>query len=233
MNETQIISRANSINRIARRVGYQRYRADEISQDASVRLIEKKCKKQTNKQLFIDCIRGGIERTYDRRGRIVRPLFYNELKGQEEIEFGKNEPIFFEDYERDKSNIYNLVCHVSKLKKRELVIFLGYYFYGIRMGEISKYESISESRVSQILALSIERIKKKIKKSSGSCKKPRKRKQKEQREISQEVQSRSDLQKQEIAILEKIREVERLSMGEEKIKKIQEVSFSSFRVCSF
>ncbi len=231
MDDEIFVTRRNAVIRIARKLGFDYGRCEEIGQEACAMLIENpKRISQNGYQAFIDAVRKNGIGNYNRSGRIIRDILprteieyahlTNELRCESDAE----------DREEHRKRFFDFVFSFTCLKKRYQMIFLMAVYGGFSFREISYEFGVSESRIAQIVTLSQEQIKKKIISKSLSLEKQRIRKQKEYRQIPQNETFNEN---------KKVSSLPRLSfengerVGSFKIQKIPQEIFRTFRVNAF
>lgn len=221
----EIVARISAVRKCARRARFNEESVDDIAQDAALLCLKNKFDKQRPYQTFIDVLRGGGEGTYSRAGYPTRDVVANEA-GQIQLEGLRFEPDF-ENSEEYRSNVYDIVSHLRFLREREQRIIILHYQYEWTLAEISHFERVSESRISQQLNSALIILKKEIVSSRLSQDKQRERKLKEFSAVLQH-ENRPGMGRQKKSKMARICENEGFRVGSFEIAEIPEILCASF-----
>lgn len=229
MDEEKLLARMSAVKKIARRTGYPLYKAEDIAQQVAVHALKgRNVESQTNYQSFVDAVKEGSERTYTRGGHFIVPLFESEFEDYSGIvsflRF-ENDPGNVEENSRNIFDLVSVLTEIEPTRRRAIIL---HFYYGWTLDEISKFEGVSESRISQRCTDAIKRLKKKIVSSRLSQEKQAKRKLTEYRALSQDLQTGSIVVGEAKRELEKIYGEEGFFMDSFEIQEIPESLCASF-----
>jgi DNA-directed RNA polymerase specialized sigma24 family protein len=224
----KIISRRDSVRRIAQRSGFSKERAEDIAQEAALQLVENpNLVSQSSKQAFIDALRRGGEGSHSRAGVPRMPLFESQFKDypkfMESIGDGRN----LEGEQISRSDLSAAVSMFKILSPRSRTV-MEMHAQGFSLVEISKQYGISSSRVSEIINISRVRIKEAIVSQGLSQQKQRQRKFSESQALPFKKQIRPRVQAQDFGALVSMAVKAIEGMVSFKIPKIPQELFMSF-----
>jgi len=192
---SSIIARRSAVERIARSFGYSVERAEDIAQEAALRLIANpNLASQSAKQAFIDVIRVRREGMYSRSGRVHQPVFESAFEDYASFINGIGSGDDLESRAITRSELSDAVSCLPVLKPNYRLA-LEMYAEGSSLAEISQRLRCTESRVSQLLKVSRIEIKKAVISKSLSRQKQRQREWRQSQPISREIQARPGIQR--------------------------------------
>jgi RNA polymerase sigma factor (sigma-70 family) len=237
MSEDKLLARMRAVKRIARRAGYPEHTAEDISQHVAINALKgRKVETQSNHQSFVDAVREGGERAYNRRGEHVVPIYEHQFERDNFNEFIALFGFEGSDHEeRDdhESNLFAVVSAIAEIERSLQRIVILYFCYGWTLDRISKRERVSESRISQKLARALQSLKKTVIQSRVSQEKQRERKLEEHRALSQEIQAGPESSGSKAKSVETIREEQRFGVDAFEVQEIPEEICRPFAVAAF
>lgn len=191
----EIVARRSAVERIARRSGYPRERAEDIAQDAALALLENRnLRSQSHGQAYIDALRSGGEGTYSRAGISHQPLYESQFEHWNISLAGIACENDLELRAIARSDLSDAVScfEILRPKWRSAIEM---YLDGAKLVEISERLGCCESRVSQLIKLSRLEIKKAVVSARSSRQEQRRREFAKSRAVSSEIQARSRMEK--------------------------------------
>lgn len=229
MDEQKLQLKLRAVKGIARRAGYPEYKAEDIAQQVALRACDgRKIEKQSNFHSYIDALREGSERSYNRRGVFTMPVYESSFENYSHIIDAlrcETDNASIEESERD---FYDTVCAIQKIERARGRIIILKFIHGWTVDKIAKHEGVTSSRIRQKCFDALKQIKKKVVQARISQGKQTERKRKEHRALSQKVQNTGGIQREAETQLEVLCFEKGTLMGTFKIKKIPKALCSSF-----
>jgi RNA polymerase sigma factor (sigma-70 family) len=228
MNEKDLLVKMAAVKRIARRFGYPEYKAEDISHQVALRAVEgRKLDKQSHYQSYVDALREGSERTHSRSGAFAVPIYENQFEGLSDILNNIRSEIDPGNVEENDRNVYDIVFAIASLKEPMQRAIILVYFYGWTLDRISKYEGVTESRISQRHCDALKSLKETVTQTRLSSEKQAERKLKKYRALPYDLQDKPRVDEKES------REFSSMGKKEQgvlsfKIKEISKTLCSSF-----
>lgn len=225
----EIISRRNSVKRVALGSGYPEYRAEDIAQDAVLALIENKnLISQSPRQAYVDSLRGGSEAVYTRAGYFTQPVYESSFEDYSSFINAVRSEYDIECEQIVRSHLFDIVSALEVLKPSYRVIWEMHYVDGTTMDQISQQRGLSPSRITQIIKLSNIKIKEAVISARLSQQEERRRKFEESREIPRKIQRLARIQRTTARQLETISSRQGFRVVSFKVPKIPKNLFVSF-----
>lgn len=187
---SKVLSRRDAVKRIAKRFGYPDERAEDIAQEAALQLIQNpRLVTQSAKQAFIDVLRGSREGERSRDGVVHQPVFESAFENYANFINGYGSGDDLESRAIARSELSHVIDCFTVLRpqwRRALEL----YVEGFSLAEISKQFGCSESRVSQLVKVSRERLEAAVIQKGVSRQEQRRRKWLQSQALPREVQER-------------------------------------------
>ncbi len=195
IDEKELQSKLCAVKGIARRAGYPEYKAEDISQQVALSILEGKNPKQNNFYAYVDALRSGSERAYTRDGHFTVPIYESAFEDYAGIVDALRCEADTGEREENECDVFDIVCALQKIERSRARIIILSFLYGWTLDRISKFERVSESRISQKRLDALKQIKKKIVQARLSSEKSCERKLKEYRAVSHQIQNFTRIQR--------------------------------------
>ncbi len=225
---SEILSRRDAVERIAKRYGYSDERAEDIAQEAALQLIANpRLVSQSAKQAFVDVLRGSSEGSYSRARIPNQPLYESSFEAYASLVDGCVSGRDLEGEQIVRSELSHAVDCFSVLRpKWRRAIEL--YVEGFSLAEISVEFGCSESRVSQLVKFSRLALKEAVVSKGLSQQEQRQRKWRESQGLSPKIQTRSAMERGLSFAVEAFRCQAIEGMVSFKVPKIPQSLFTTF-----
>lgn len=223
-----VLSRRESVRRIAIRAGWPEQSAEDLGQEAALQLIANPNRRtQTASQAYVDAVRSSGEGFYRRSGGITQPLYESAFEDFAHFIDGTRSHDDLEGRTIARSDLHDVVLGLETLRPNWRLA-LEMYADGSTLVEISQRLGCSESRVSQLVKFSRIQLKEAIISSGISRQKQRKRKWTESQAIPRPVQERSRVQRILSFAMEAFRVQTVEGLVSFKVPKVPQTLFTSF-----